>query len=230
MKPVELPPLSAGDPTRWEHGPLWAQAESTPTGWRLSRSWSPGTLALGEAPNLALRVGEEQAIAQLAEPVGLAPGETLTLWLSWPLELVVRTGEAIHETARAGMRRTMLGSVDKGRVLPAAQVQAMATQQQAQGPGVAALSVRLVNKGRTTANVRRFPVDEAILNVQLQGAFLVTGTQVVEVLDDSQAQVRVEPLPEHPDAVALPRPPVQRPVLHLSWLLDSTRRSVGFQL
>lgn len=231
---VPIVPTEHGpEQARWVLGTVELLASRSDGLWRLTRPWSRDSLVIEQLPALALRLGTGDAVAHLVEPVVLQPRQEVLLWVSWPLELVVLGGEHVIDQHRPGMRRTLLGSVEDGRVLPAARAASVAGPSHAASPSHAALRVELANRGATVVTLRRFPVAEGMLQLSRAGPCLAAGTVDIAVLDSIGAEAGVSALPalDGFQTVSSGTEAPRRPSgYRFGWLMDATRRSTEFQL
>jgi len=222
------------DRRSWTIGELTIRATREPAGWRVERSDSSSALLSAEPPRLRVGPGTGLVVASMETPLLVPKGSRVELWLSWPLsvEAVGPQGDVL-DTWRPGLRRTLFGSVSDGRVEPALRCATLSSPLDNTGPIHAALHVQLESHSDVPVTLRRFPVDESVLALASTGAQHICGTLRVRIRDPLHADVETEALPARPGFTPLPRPPA--PTLpgrsaSLSWLLDSTRRSVEFQL
>lgn len=209
------------------------EAVRVESGWVLHPD-TPTALSLREAPELVAGLSQGDAMVYLDRPVALQPGADRPMWLTWPLELRIVGGRGLSlESLRLGMRQTMLGAVDGGRVVPAARCPILAEATGAPARTHAALRVRLINRSAEVVILRRFPVSEVELPLFHDAGRFAAGMVEVQVEDASRAQARTVPMSPPPGFQAVPSDPAPatRPTQRgLDWLLDATRRSTEFQL
>ena len=164
----------------------------------------------------------------------LAPRAMLSLWVAWPLEVVIRGArQEIIDVHRRGMRRTLLGAVDSGRVMKGAWCATVPSAHDAPAWTHAALRVELHNPSQRLRHHPPASHRRAGLSLARQGDHLAAGTLQVTVQDARVAEARIAPWQcPHAFAVASRDRAEERRELgwSLAWLLDATRRSTGFQL
>jgi hypothetical protein len=163
-------------------------------------------------------------VLHLAFPLSLAPGDVRTLALRWPLELTV---EGVAEKYRPGGRQTLLGPVDAGRILPSILVDVVPPNEVLQSHETVLHAV-IRNAAPHPVVVRRIPIHEADLTLAELDGKLHCGTVDVTLFEGTQATAKTTPLSFTPDRI-LQEPDTRNRTLGLRWLLDSTRRSTGFQ-
>ncbi len=192
------------------------------------------------APDLAprlrweLRLGQGTLLARLDAPVLVPPGQRLELWIAVPLERALGADglrEAL-DTARPGCRRAVLGPVDTGQVYPSVPAPLLVGPEDPslEGWTSAALRLRVQNRAEGPLTLRRVPVDETALGLWRRGERVAAGDVLVTLEADHRAEARStagEPPAGYApvDEAAAARPGVPA----LSWLLETTRRSVEFQ-
>lgn len=233
MTTALAPQTRTGTRITWDLGGAEVQAEQLGNHWALRRPWSLHTLRLRAEPEITVRLGEAEAVAHLVEHVAVPPGSQVGLWMSWPLVVALRCEGQVIDTFRPGMQRTVLGTVDSGRVLPAARCAIIDGPRGATSPTHAAIHVTLSNRTSAAVNLRRFPISEPALTLARSGDHLAAGMIVVTVTEPQHAEVHVTnwALPEgfvttgRGDAPSWNHSP-----LKLDWFLDATRRSTEFQL
>lgn len=234
-------------PARSEEGWVWTLGEITLTagpvgrGWRYTRTGidAPATLD-GEgddAPlSVVLRLGEGPHVAYLDPPTLLLPGESRVLWLAWPLEIAAMRGDIESDVFRPGLRHTLIGAVDGGRVMDAVRcpvIDGPGAEEVGLATGRAALRVGATSHADRAVTLRRFPVAPAGLALYRDGDHLVAGDVDIEIHEGNRAAARSaagDP-PEPYELVAAPTTDApQRGGLSLGWLLEATRRSTEFSL
>ena len=234
MSVVIPPQIHPPDHLCWTIGHLEIHARHHQGAWYVSRPWSEQPLLLADRPSVAVRLGLDEAVAHLEHAVVLAPRAMLSLWVAWPLEVVIRGArQEIIDVHRRGMRRTLLGAVDTGRVMKGAWCATVPSAYDAPAWTHAALRVELHNPSQRPATIRRLPIAERGLSLARQGDHLAAGTLQVTVQDARVAEARIAAWQcPHAFAVASRDRAEERRELgwSLAWLLDATRRSTGFQL
>lgn len=232
--PLRLQEDAAGVRT-WSVGEISASLLPSEGGWRLRRASGPDLLLPPEASlSVEATPGEQRTVARLESPLLMLPETERTIWLAWPMVLLVRLGEGgpVLEQRRPAARKTVLGPVDHGTVLPALRTALLA------GPGDPALplwthaALRVVVENRTAdaVQLRRMVVLEPALALFLGDDRLALGDLHIRVQDSQTAEAvaRAGAPPEGYLRVGPETTPLAVPAL--SWLLDATHRSVEFAL
>lgn len=200
--------------------------------WVLERSWAAASLRLPEAPELTLRIGDDEALVHLAEPIALPPGARVATWIAWPMVLEVRAGRHTVDQRRPGMRQSLMGALDAGRVLPAARCATLLHPLAELPPAHAALQVSLANQTSGLVPLRRFPISEPSLHLARHGERVAGGHIQVTVTEPMHAEVLIRSWtpPAGFEPVSRDGQARRDSVFRLDWLLDSTRRSTEFPL
>jgi hypothetical protein len=182
------------------------------------------------------RVKAEEAVARLATPLLVPPRRSLHLWLAWPLEVAVLSGESEIDAFHPRMRRTLFGPVGEGVVLAAAVCEPVSSPGEGalQGRPLAALELSIESRADHAVLVPRVPVEGRLLNLFQRQGSLAAGQVSLFLLGATRAQAETRPGPAPPGfslAVAAPLPAGGVVPIHgLSWLLDQTRHSAEFPL
>ena len=118
---MALTPTSASQTERtWHYGEVRVHAQLQ-QGWQLHRSWARDVICLDKGPPaLEAGLGEEPVVVHLDRPTVAVPGSTLEFWVQWPLLFKLRVDGELVDAGRPAMRAAVLGSIESGRVLPAA--------------------------------------------------------------------------------------------------------------
>lgn len=232
--PYALAPDEQSDQAlAWVFGDRRVEAAAAESGWLLHPQ-GPQPVALRDPPELVVGLSQGDAMVYLERPMALPPGADRPLWLSWPLELRIMggTGQPL-ETFRLGLRHAMLGSVDGGRVVPAARCVGLSEARSAPSRTHAALRARLVNRSAELLVLRRFPISEVDLPLFHDAGQFAAGMVEVRIDDASRAHARTVPMSPPPGFQLVPAEVAngqRQPTRGLDWLLDATRRSTEFQL
>ena len=205
-------------------------------GWRYQREGQdPGPLLPDDAVTGArwqLRLGSGPVVARLEPTILLVPGGHLDLWFGLPLTMVLtlREGGPVLDELAPDLRRTVLGAVDRGLVLPCANAVPLEGPEDPALPATwYAVRVRARNTGAEAAVLRRVPVQEPRLSLWRKGDRVAAGTVGVTLAGDQSAEARLvaaEP-PAGFERVGEPGGALEE--MAFSWLHDAARHRVEFQ-
>ncbi len=235
-----LPPwsLSADPDGVWRWSPPAPEASLRPAtgGLRYDRAGADGFLlesAKAERLRWELRLGEGTLLARLDPPL-LVPSECrLCAWIAIPLARVLTLDGAAEglDALRPDCRRAVLGPVDSGTVFPSVNTPLLSGHDDpALSPWTwAALRVRVHNRSNGALTLRRVPIQEPALALWVRGERVAAGDVHVSLEHDHRAEAHVTPGEPPPGNWLVKSTGARAAVPALSWLLDTTLRSVEFQ-
>lgn len=229
--PVTLPATHLDDASlQWDLGSCTIRASRQLGLWVLEYPGASGPVAVRREPRVELQLATTEAVAHLTQPLSVGAHGQATLWLSWPLQVALFVEDELVETLRPGMRKTLLGPVEDGRILPATRCPLLEDPSSAPRHH-AALKVTVTNRDASRVMLRRIPIDEGALRMAQSDTGVCAGTVEVTIHDATRADARVSSLKVPKGFTASQRPPSpeRRHGLKLDWLLEATRRSTEFQ-
>lgn len=229
-------PQPDGDGLSWGPPAPSARLVRAQGGWRYQREGEePSPLLPKNAHELAgwqLQPGDSAVVARLDPQVLLLPGARIELWLGLPMALILTLGPGgpVIDTVRPTFRRTLLGAVDRGLLLPSASARMLDGPEDPSLPETFYAARVLAYNGRSEpAVLRRVPVFEPALTLWRAGDRVAAGDVSVTLDDEHSAEARVDTAAAPPGFTQVSEHAARPAGRSLSWLHDAARHRVEFQ-